>query len=141
MDCLLWRVLSTTLDEAGVNALCRERGIYAHHVAQWKHDFVSGTATSERANTKSLKGEVRDLKKELHRKDKALAETAALLVLQKTSVPFGETTRTNHSECSSTSGHRPERENIATLGATGQYERRAPRGGACTEHDAYGART
>ena len=71
------------LDEAGVNALCRERGIYAHHVTQWKQDFISGNATSERANTKCLKGEVRDLKKELNRKDKALAETAALLVLQK----------------------------------------------------------
>ena len=32
---------------------------------------------------KSLKHEIKDLKKELKRKDKALAETAALLVLQK----------------------------------------------------------
>jgi transposase len=71
------------LDEEAVNALCRERGIYGHHVAQWKQEFISGNATNERANAKGLKGELRSLRKELNRKDKALAETAALLVLQK----------------------------------------------------------
>jgi transposase-like protein len=71
-----------SLDEAAMNALCRERGLYAHHVRQWKQDFISGLST-ERTDTRGLKGEVRDLKKELNRKDKALAETAALLVLQK----------------------------------------------------------
>jgi transposase len=72
-----------SLDEAAMNQLCRERGLYAHHVAQWKQDFISGVAANERSDAKSLKGEVRDLKKELNRKDRALAETAALLVLQK----------------------------------------------------------
>jgi transposase-like protein len=72
-----------SLDEAAMNQLCRERGLYAHHVAQWKQDFISGMATNERSDAKNLKGEVRELKKELNRKDRALAETAALLVLQK----------------------------------------------------------
>lgn len=71
------------LDEAAMNQLCRERGLYAHHVLQWKQDFISGSKVNERTDAKSLKGEVRELKKELNRKDKALAETAALLVLQK----------------------------------------------------------
>ena len=71
------------LDEAARNQLCRERGLYAHHVAHWKQDFISGSTTNERAEAKGLKGEVRELKKELNRKDRALAETAALLVLQK----------------------------------------------------------
>ena len=71
------------LDEAAMSQLCRERGLYGHHVAQWKQDFISGLTQSERADSKSLKGEVRELKKELNRKDRALAETAALLVLQK----------------------------------------------------------
>ena len=26
------------LDEAAMNQLCRERGVYAHHVSQWKQD-------------------------------------------------------------------------------------------------------
>jgi transposase len=71
------------LDEAAMNQLCRERGVYAHHVAQWKQEFIRGLTANERTDAKSLKGEVRELKKELNRKDRALAETAALLVLQK----------------------------------------------------------
>ena len=71
-----------SLDEAAMNQLCRERGLYAHHVSQWKQDFISGLP-NERTESKGLKGEVRELKKELNRKDRALAETAALLVLQK----------------------------------------------------------
>ena len=40
-------------------------------------------ASNDRSDAKSLKGEVRELRKEVNRKDRALAETAALLVLQK----------------------------------------------------------
>ncbi|MFT4583055.1 MAG: transposase [Gammaproteobacteria bacterium] len=71
------------LEEDPMNQLCRERGLYAHHVKQWKQDFISGSTAHERGDAKSLKGEVRELRKELNRKDRALAETAALLVLQK----------------------------------------------------------
>jgi transposase len=72
-----------SLEAAAMNQLCRERGLYAHHVTQWKQDFISGSTAHDRSDTKALKGEVRELKKELNRKDRALAETAALLVLQK----------------------------------------------------------
>jgi transposase len=73
-----------SLEEAAMNELCRERGLYAHHVTQWKRDFINGLpAANDHAGSKRLKGEVRELKKELNRKDRALAETAALLVLQK----------------------------------------------------------
>ena len=72
-----------SLEAAAMNQLCRERGLYAHHVTQWRQDFISGSAAHERSDAKALKGEVRELKKELNRKDRALAETAALLVLQK----------------------------------------------------------
>ncbi len=71
------------LDEATVNQFCRERGLYAHHVVQWKKDFIIGVTANEGRDAKNLKGELRELKKELNRKDRALAETAALLVLQK----------------------------------------------------------
>lgn len=71
------------LEEDPMNQLCRERGLYAHHVKQWKQNFISGSPANERADAKGLKGEVRELRKELNRKDRALAETAALLVLQK----------------------------------------------------------
>ena len=66
---------------------CRKNGIYPHQVNQWKLDFASGkaqeTKTVSRAEIKALKQENKSLKKDLNRKDKALAETAALLVLQK----------------------------------------------------------
>lgn len=75
------------LDEAEVGELCREKGIYPHHVEQWKTDFVEGASGKDKAcgrtETKQLKHENKALKKELRRKEKALAETAALLVLQK----------------------------------------------------------
>ena len=74
------------VDEA-LNAWCRERGLFAHHLAQWRVDFCAVLgAGSRRENAQ----EVRDLKqanvqlqRELTRKEKALAEAAALLVLQK----------------------------------------------------------
>lgn len=76
-----------SLDTEASNELCRERGIYPHHVNQWKLDFASGQTGSARATkpseAKELKSEIKTLKKELNRKDRALAETAALLVLQK----------------------------------------------------------
>ncbi|MEE8059016.1 MAG: transposase [Pseudomonadales bacterium] len=76
-----------SLNEVGASALCREKGIYPYHVEQWKAGFVDGVSTKskidDRAEFKQLKAENKELKKELRRKEKALAETAALLVLQK----------------------------------------------------------
>lgn len=75
------------LDDAAISERCRQHGIFPHHVAQWKRDFVSNSHHKTEANkggeTKSLKNEVKSLQRQLNRKDKALAETAALLVLQK----------------------------------------------------------
>lgn len=75
------------LDDVGVSELCREQGIYPYHVEQWKTDFAEGASDkdkiSERTEAKQLKQENKELKKALRRKEKALAETAALLVLQK----------------------------------------------------------
>ncbi len=72
-----------SLDEPSISALCRENGLYPHHVKQWKTDLVSNHRPKNQSETKALRQENKALKKELNRKDKALAETAALLVLQK----------------------------------------------------------
>jgi transposase-like protein len=70
-----------------LNAWCREKGLFAHHLAQWKADFCSpGGAAESRADAqalRTLKEENQRLQRELTRKEKALAEAAALLVLQK----------------------------------------------------------
>jgi transposase-like protein len=70
-----------------LNAWCRERGLFAHHLAQWSGDFC---AVAKGGNRQENAQEVRELKqanvqlqRELNRKEKALAEAAALLVLQK----------------------------------------------------------
>jgi len=80
-------IACAALDDAGIGELCREKGIYPHHVTQWKREFSEGTTGSDKASlqseAKQLKNEIKTLNKELRRKDKALAETAALLVLQK----------------------------------------------------------
>jgi len=76
-----------SLEDESINVLCREMGIYPHHVEQWKLDFINGIPANNKADTqaevKTLKHENKTLKKEINRKDRALAETAALLVLQK----------------------------------------------------------
>jgi hypothetical protein len=72
-----------SLDGEALSEYC----IYPHHITQWKLDFVSGNTELNkpisRTEIKNLKHENKVLKKELNRKEKALAETAALLVLQK----------------------------------------------------------
>ena len=66
---------------------CRKRGVFSHHLEQWKKDILSLTSQNNAAlklkGTAQLKKENAALKKELNRKEKALAETAALLVLKK----------------------------------------------------------
>lgn len=65
---------------------CREKGIFPHHLDEWRESFVKPnkvTVKSNKADVKSLKKENASLQREIRRKDKALAETAALLVLQK----------------------------------------------------------
>ncbi len=70
-----------------VSELCRKKGIFPHHINQWKKDFIKEKSVNNpmtmRSDNKALRQENKALKKELNRKEKALAETAALLVLQK----------------------------------------------------------
>ena len=70
-----------------LNTWCRERGVFAHQLEQWKIEFCShGDIAGAREDAQSLrvlKIENQSLERELLRKDKALAEAAALLVLQK----------------------------------------------------------
>ena len=76
-----------SLTDEALSEYCRTKGIYPHHITQWKQDFSNGNNTNDkvlsRHEVKTLKHENKALKKELNRKDRALAETAALLVLQK----------------------------------------------------------
>ncbi len=67
-----------------LNAWCRERGIFAHQLQAWKAEFcLSAKPSTDIGEVRKLKGELASLQRELSRKDKALSEAAALLVLQK----------------------------------------------------------
>ena len=71
------------LDEEALNVLCREKGVFRHHLEQWQAAFVAGGAVDNGAELRELKDTNKALRHELNRKEKALAEAAALLVLQK----------------------------------------------------------
>ncbi len=72
------------LNEEQLHAWCRERGLFPHHLAEWRESFCASDATAPKAaSAVALTKANVQLKKELRRKEKALAEVAALLVLQK----------------------------------------------------------
>ena len=80
---------TASLNEQETAEYCRQKGIYPHQLEQWRRACENANDWDRQSNIK-LKTEqktnqkrIRDLKKELQRKDKALAEAAALLVLQK----------------------------------------------------------
>lgn len=70
---------------------CRQNGIFEHHLKQWEKDAIEGVISKDSGNiSKEMSREIKDLKKEIesltkdiNRKDRALAETTALLVLKK----------------------------------------------------------
>jgi transposase-like protein len=70
-----------------LHAWCRERGVFSHHLEQWKAEFCAsggqGESREDALALRALKVENQRLERELNRKEKALAEAAALLVLQK----------------------------------------------------------
>ena len=74
-----------SLTGEALQAWCRERGIFAHHLASWEAAFcavVKEPATGVR-EIRTLNDEIAKLKREIVRKNGALAEAAALLILQK----------------------------------------------------------
>lgn len=80
---------SASLNEQELAEYCRRKGIYPNQLEQWRKACESANDWDRQANIK-LKSErktdrkrIKNLEKELHRKEKALAEAAALLVLQK----------------------------------------------------------
>jgi transposase len=77
-------IATAAMDEATRSAWCRERGLYAAELEAWKRDAISGLGEPRAASAAEARQDrrrVKELERELQRKDKALAETAALLVL------------------------------------------------------------
>ncbi len=77
------------LGEAELSEYCREKGLFPEQVKQWQENCMQANSNIPRQiaeliqQDKALQKELRLTKKELQRKEAALAETAALLVLRK----------------------------------------------------------
>jgi transposase-like protein len=78
-----------TMSEAELSEYCRKKGLYPEQIKEWKGACISANADMA-SRTRDFKKEIsrekkkgKELEKELKRKEKALAEAAALLVLQK----------------------------------------------------------
>lgn len=94
-------IATAAMDASSRSAWCREQGLYPTELEAWKQDAVAGLgaprvagaadARQDRAAERTdatqsgqpARRRIKELERELHRKDKALAETAALLVLSK----------------------------------------------------------
>ena len=78
---------ASQLDDAALGEWLRRKGLHATHLQQWR-DAVTCAAEEALAGTKPKRStadgkRIKELERELKRKDAALAETAALLVLRK----------------------------------------------------------
>ena len=83
-------VLSTaTMSESELSEYCREKGLYPEQIKEWKAACIQGQRSEaerrkqEGIQAKRDKKRIKALERDLNRKDKALAETTALLVLRK----------------------------------------------------------
>ena len=79
---------AAALAPSELGAFLRREGVHEAEVEQWRAAILeAGTSALEGVPKTSARGgdgkRIKELERELRRKDKALAETAALLVLQK----------------------------------------------------------
>ena len=81
-------ITTAAMDESQRSAWCRENGVYPTELEQWKQNAIAALSETpeERASpqeTRDSRKRIKELERDVRRKDKALAETTALLVLSK----------------------------------------------------------
>lgn len=80
---------SIGLSEIELGGYCRSKGIYPEQLKLWRQSCIQGAMTNSEhkkqaaLDAKADKKRIKELERELRKKDKALAEAAALLLLQK----------------------------------------------------------
>ena len=78
-----------SMTESELSQYCREKGLFPEQIQSWRSECMQGFKSSKeqeaeaKKQAKADKLEIKELKKDLRIKEKALAETAALLVLRK----------------------------------------------------------
>ena len=81
-------ITTAAMNEAAKSAWCREHGVYPAELDKWRASCTTALANPEdvRASPQATRADrkrIKELERDLLRKDRALAETAALLVLSK----------------------------------------------------------
>lgn len=80
---------AATFNETDLAEYCRKKGIYPEQLLQWRkacemaNDWDRESSRRLKSEKKADRQRIHQLERELRRKEKALAETAALLVLRK----------------------------------------------------------
>lgn len=80
---------TASFNEAQLSEYCRSKGLYPEQVSEWKTSALTGYQSHQQLkkektmNQQQARKKIKQLEAELRRKEKALAETAALLVLSK----------------------------------------------------------
>ncbi|MFA0052687.1 IS3 family transposase, partial [Vibrio breoganii] len=78
-----------SMTESELSQYCREKGLFPEQVERWKEESLHGFKSARERDAEAKqqaradKNEIKALKRELKYKEKALAETAVLLVLRK----------------------------------------------------------
>ena len=76
-------VETAALNEAELSEYCRRKGLYVDQVKRWREHCEQANAVTGRESDRQARQEIKRLERELKRKEAALAEAAALLVLSK----------------------------------------------------------
>lgn len=73
------------MNDAEKSAYCREKGLYPEQIERWRQAMIEGASGQSKGSEplRNARNEIKRLKRKVDRKDKALAESAALLVLSK----------------------------------------------------------
>jgi len=77
------------LNASELSEYCRKKGLYIEQISAWKEAAILGNARKDQLDAVAKqriaveRKKVIQLERELHRKEKALAEAAALLILSK----------------------------------------------------------
>ncbi|HHS82257.1 MAG TPA: hypothetical protein ENJ68_01945 [Devosia sp.] len=94
-------VETASLSELELSEYCRRKELYPQQIKRWREACVQGTESLDeqqkqrQQDARADKKRIKRLERELRRKEKVLAEAAALLVLRKNCMPSGGKSRTN----------------------------------------------
>lgn len=74
---------ASQLRDVELGEFLRRKGLHEAQLTQWRQSALEALGSAKPSRTSTESRRVRELEKQIRRKDKALAEAAALLVLQK----------------------------------------------------------